>query len=45
MTIAYCVKCRMKREMKSEKTVKSKNGRKMIKGICSKCGTNMCKFI
>lgn len=41
---AYCVKCRMKREMKSEKKVKSKSGRNMVQGVCIICGTNMNVF-
>lgn len=44
MTIGYCMKCKQKKQMKSE--VKTKvNGRNAIKGICSKCGTNMFKFV
>jgi len=39
----YCVKCRTKREMKDEKTI-IKGKRKMIKGVCKKCGTNMSVF-
>ena len=41
---AYCVKCKEKTEMKSEKKLKSKNGRNMIQGVCSKCGTKMSIF-
>ena len=44
MTIAYCMKCRKKREMKSEQKVKVK-GRNAIRGKCSFCGTNMFKFV
>ena len=41
---AYCVKCKVKKEMKNEKKVKSKSGRNMVQGICSKCGTKMNVF-
>jgi len=44
MTIAWCVKCRKKKEMKSISKTKV-NGRNMLKGKCSTCSTNMCKFI
>jgi Domain of unknown function (DUF5679) len=43
-TQAYCVKCKAKREMKGEKQVTMKNGRKAISGTCTKCGTNMFKI-
>lgn len=44
MPKAYCVKCRKSREMKNFKEVTS-NKRKMLGGVCSKCGTKMNKFI
>ena len=37
----YCVKCKAKKEMKNEKEVTMKNGRKAMKGICTTCGTSM----
>ena len=40
-TKGYCVKCKAKRDMKDEKQVTMKNGRKAMKGICTSCGTNM----
>jgi len=43
--IGYCVKCRKKMEMKNAKSTKTKNGRTMMKGVCNKCGTGMCKFM
>lgn len=43
--IAYCVKCKTKREMKDAKEVTLDNGRKMMKGECSVCGTKMGLFI
>lgn len=44
MPIGYCVKCRKMKEMKSFHTITS-GKRKRIAGVCSKCGTNMSKFI
>ena len=35
----YCVKCRTKTSNKDETTGTSKNGRKMLKAKCAKCGT------
>ena len=43
--LGYCVKCKQKREMKNTSKTKSKNGREMMRGTCSVCGTKMCKFI
>jgi len=48
-TTAYCVKCKGKREMNSEKevTLKGKGGtkRRAAKGVCPVCGTKMFKFL
>jgi predicted RNA-binding Zn-ribbon protein involved in translation (DUF1610 family) len=44
MTQAYCVKCKAKREMKDEKKVTMKNGKKAVKGVCPKCGTGMYRI-
>jgi len=44
MTQGYCVKCKDKREMKNEKDVTMKNGRKAKKGECPTCGTKMFKI-
>jgi hypothetical protein len=43
--IAYCVKCKAKKEMKNSKEVKMKNGRPAAKGECSTCGTGMYKIL
>ena len=43
--IGYCVKCKNKQEMLEAEVTKTKNGRRMVKGKCSKCGTKMCKFL
>jgi len=45
MADGYCVKCKMKREMKDSQEVTMKNGRKAVKGKCSKCGTGMYKIL
>jgi hypothetical protein len=46
MATGYCVKCKQKGQtIKDPKEVTTKNGRKMLKGTCAKCGCNMCAFI
>ena len=42
---AYCVKCKAKREMKDPKENTMANGRKAMKGTCTKCGTGMFKIL
>lgn len=44
MTVAYCVKCRAKKEMKNEQAVTMKNGRPAKKGVCPDCGTGMYRI-
>jgi Domain of unknown function (DUF5679)/Phospholipase A2-like domain len=41
----YCVKCKQKTESKNITEVISKNNRKMLKGICSLCGSKKSSFI
>jgi len=43
--MAYCVKCRTKTEMVDVVEVTMKNGRRALKGKCSKCGTGMYKIL
>ena len=43
--IGYCMKEKMKREMKETATVTMKNGRKALKGKCTVCGTGMYKIL
>lgn len=43
--MAYCVKCKAQREMKDPKEDTTANGRKMMKGTCSVCGTKMNLFV
>jgi len=41
---AYCVKCRIKREMKDAKAITMKNGRPATQGVCPVCGTKMFRI-
>lgn len=45
MTQSYCVKCKTSTGTKNEKNATTKNGRFMIKGECTKCGTTKCRFV
>ena len=42
---AYCVKCKKTGSMKGCHNKTSKNGRNMLQGECTKCGTKMNKFV
>jgi hypothetical protein len=42
--IAYCVKCKDKREMRDPKEITMKNGRPATQGVCPECGTKMFKI-
>ena len=44
MPEAYCVKCKMKVEMKDPQKVTMKNGKPATQGICPKCGTKIFKI-
>jgi Zn finger protein HypA/HybF involved in hydrogenase expression len=41
---AYCVKCKTKRVMKDPHETTT-NGRRMMKGTCPECGTNMNRIM
>jgi len=41
----YCLKCKVKKEMKDTKEITMKNGRRAMKGTCSDCGTGMFKIL
>lgn len=43
--VAYCVKCKEKREMKDAQEVEMKGGRRAMQGICTVCGTKMFKIL
>ena len=38
---AYCLKCRVKREVKEPESITMKNGRPATKGVCLVCGTKV----
>jgi hypothetical protein len=38
------MKCKAKRSISGEKKVTMKNGRKAVKGKCSKCGTGVFRI-
>ena len=40
----YCVKCKTKRTAEG-KVVVSENGRRMAKGKCPECGTNLNRIL
>ncbi len=44
MASAYCVKCRKSVSMKNEKSVKLKNGRPAMQGVCPICGTKVFRI-
>ena len=41
----YCVKCRTKRQIKGGKVEVNDKGRRMVKGTCPVCGTNVTRFL
>lgn len=41
---AYCVKCKVKREIKNPKPYMMKNKRKATRGLCAKCGTKVFRI-
>lgn len=43
-TVAYCMKCKTKQEMKNPKAVTMKNGHSAMSGVCPVCGTKMFKI-
>jgi len=43
--VAYCVKCKAKRQMKNPVAITLKNGRPAIQGICPRCGTRMFRIV
>ena len=42
---AYCVKCRQKRLIKNERIETNDKGRRVAKGVCPECGTNLTRFL
>ncbi len=43
--MAYCVKCKQKREIKEPEKVTMKNGRPAMRGKCPVCGTGLYKIL
>ncbi|GAB4277862.1 MAG: hypothetical protein Kow0056_09750 [Coriobacteriia bacterium] len=43
-TVAYCVKCKDKKEMKDEQQITMKNGKPAVQGVCPDCGTKMFRI-
>ena len=44
-TEGYCMKCKVRREMRDEKRVRTKNGRSGISRMCNLCGGKMFKMV
>lgn len=44
MAVAYCVKCKAKKEMKEAEEITMKNGKPATKGKCPDCGTGMYRI-
>ena len=45
MPEAFCVKCKVKKEMKDAEQVTMKNGRLAMKGKCPDCNTGMYRIL
>ncbi len=45
MVSGRCMKCKEQVEMSNPKEQISKNGMKMMKGACPKCGTKVCRIM
>ncbi len=43
--LAYCVKCKAKRQMQDGEKVTMKNGRPAMKGKCPECGTGLYRIL
>lgn len=43
--IIYCVKCKNKTDTRDPSDRISKNGRNMIQGFCTTCGTKKTRFV
>lgn len=44
MVEGYCMKCRVKRDIKDAKQITMKNGKPAVQGKCPKCSTKMFKI-
>lgn len=45
VSTAYCVKCKQKQSFKNPTVKETANGRKMLQGECSVCGTKVNVFL
>ena len=45
MNTSYCVKCKNQTSNVNEKYETSKNGKLMLKSVCSICGSGKSKFV
>ncbi len=43
--MAYCVKCKEKREMKNPHQITMKNGKSAMQGQCVVCGTTLNRIL
>ncbi|MCY4490150.1 MAG: DUF5679 domain-containing protein [Thaumarchaeota archaeon] len=43
--VAYCVKCKAKRQILNTEDVLMKNGRNAIRGVCSACACKVFMFV
>ncbi|GCE16074.1 DUF5679 domain-containing protein [Tengunoibacter tsumagoiensis] len=43
--VAYCVKCKEKRDMKDAHQITMKNGKPALQGTCSVCGTKLTRIL
>ena len=43
--VAYCVKCKEKREMKDPHHITMKNGKPALQGLCPVCGTRLNRIL
>lgn len=44
-SVGYCVKCKSKREFNNGVEKQTKNGRRMLQGLCNECGTKVNVFM
>jgi hypothetical protein len=43
--VAYCVKCKEKREMKDAHQITMKNGKPAMQGECTVCNTRLTRIL
>lgn len=45
LNMAYCVKCKAKKEIANPQRVTMRNGRPALQGTCSTCGTKVIRIL